>query len=174
MKIKNTHEGSSNLMPSPTLRPERGMAGFTLVELVVVIIITGIVAVTALPRITGNTLEDAAFKEEVKAAIEYARKTAISRRRYTCVDIQTTSVTLTAELVAPESHAGSCNYTALDLPSVGGNVITAPQNVTISPATTIMFDAAGMTATAKTTFTVAAPASSMTFVMETGSGYVHD
>lgn len=49
------------------------MAGFTLIELVVVIIITGIIAVTALPRITGNTLRMPLSRKEAKAAIEYAR-----------------------------------------------------------------------------------------------------
>lgn len=149
-----------------------------MVELIVVLMIAGIMAAVAVPRFTGSmALKDVGYRDQVKASIEIGRKYAVARRRYTCVAIAASSVTLTAELVQPQNHAGNCPYTALNYPSKSTNVITAPSGVTIAPVpTTIMFDAQGVPnlgATTVFTVTDGSSGSTSTFTVEAQSGYVH-
>jgi MSHA pilin protein MshC len=166
-------------IPDLTPLPLRGQGGFTLVELIVVIIVTGILAVVALPRLSLLTgYKDPGHRDQIKAAIEYARKIAVAQRRHTCVVISSNVVTLTRELVIPESHAGTCpSYaTALNLPT-GGNTLSPPNNVTVTAAT-IDFDAQGMPPAAFTTTVISVTDGSVgggtsTLSVEAGTGYVH-
>lgn len=162
---------------------KRRHAGFTLVELIVVMVLIGIMAVVALPKFSGMAFRDVAYKDKVKATIEYARKAAIARRRYTCVAIAADgSVTLTAELVEPQNHAGNCAtpYPALALAASSTNTYTAPTSVTVSSAPTalpltFMFDAQGISnSTTTQTLTVTdGDGSTSSLVIEARSGYVH-
>ena len=63
------------------LKPDHS-SGFTLVELVVVMIVVGILAVVALPRFADlNVFESAGTGDQLSALIDYARQTAVARRR---------------------------------------------------------------------------------------------
>lgn len=54
-------------------------AGFTLIELVAVIVITGILSVTVFVRFSGSDFDLQAAKSDVLAALVLARETAMSR-----------------------------------------------------------------------------------------------
>ena len=70
--------------------------GFTLIELIMVVVILGVLAVVAAPRIL-NTGDFAArgFHDETLSILRYAQKTAIAQRRMVCVIGTANSVTLT-------------------------------------------------------------------------------
>lgn len=150
--------------------------GFTLVELVTVMSLIGIMAFFALPKLTQvMALQSSGYKDQVMATIDYARKIAVAQRRHVCVSIAASTVTVTSDRGLPVNHTnGTCGSTLL-LPS-GSNVITAPNNVTLSPAVLLDFNAEGrpvMGAPATITMTDASVSQSSTFTVEVESGYVH-
>jgi MSHA pilin protein MshC len=83
--------------------------GFTMVELVMVIVILGVLAVVALPKLTGTSLFAAsAFRSEVVSALRYAQKSAVSHRRLVCATLSVSAVTLA---IAADNPATSCGTT---------------------------------------------------------------
>ena len=88
--------------------------GFTLVELVTTIVVVGILAVAALPRMFDqNVFEARGFFDETQSLLRYAQKTAVAQRRTVCVALGATGVGLT---IAGAANSNVCN-TPLTLPN---------------------------------------------------------
>jgi MSHA pilin protein MshC len=116
--------------------------GFTLAELIVILIIVGILAVFVMPRFTGRQIFDTrgAF-DEVGAALRYARQQAVAQRREVCVALAAGGISITR---APLPPPGSCDTTSLINPATGtAYLLPMPAGVTIAAAATIRFDALG-------------------------------
>lgn len=154
--------------------------GFTLIELVMVLILVGILAVTALPRFFDRSTFDArGFHDETLAALRYAQKTAIAQRRDVCVTFTSNSVTLTvAKFASPSTCVtGIKDSNTTDLVSPAG---VSPYQVTgrtstvafQSTPTSFKFNALGQPQpNSKKTIQVSGAANSITIEQETG--YVH-
>jgi MSHA pilin protein MshC len=71
-------------------RQQRHQSGFTLVELITVMVIVGIMAATVLPRFfTVSDFEDRGSADQVKSMLRFAQKTAIAQHRNISVSIST-------------------------------------------------------------------------------------
>src|SRR5262249_14195342 len=107
---------------------QRRQTGFTLTELVAVILIMGILPLGAFSLFDRRTFDTAGFADQAQNAFAYAQKVAVAQR--TSVQVVLTSSTITL-LVCTVSN---CSTTA-PVPAVIGSgnfVSTAPSGVTLS------------------------------------------
>lgn len=139
--------------------------GFTLVELIMVMIIVGILAVFAAPRFfDADIFRSRGFADQVQASLRYAQKIAIAQRRFVCVTIAGNSLSLATGTVA------TCG-TPLASPSGGNYVIDAPASVTVTGAS-FHFKALG-SPSAGVTVSVTGGDMTRNIIVEAETGYVH-
>ena len=157
----------------------RADGGFTLVELIIVIVLLGVLAVVAAPRIfnTGdfNTM---GFKDQTLSLLRYAQKVAIAQRRTVCV----TFTISTAQLrIASAAETASCNTDLTGPQGESPAAVIAKSGVSYaSVPAAVQFNGLGQPFNSVTgaalavasTITVAGAATAIT--IEPGTGYVHD
>ncbi len=113
----------------------RASHGFTLVELVMVIVILGVMSAIVAPKLMDNSdIQAHGFADQVKASLRYAQKTAIAQRGHVCVAFTPSSITLT---ICPATRLASADGKLT-------SVVDAPSGITFSPIPTdFSFDALG-------------------------------
>lgn len=127
--------------------------GFTMVELITIIVILGILAVAALPRMNSATsFRSVEFRDQVIAALRFAQKTATSHRRLVCATLTQTSVALAIDNSNPKNS--SCDV-GLPIPGTATPTLSATQDgFASSPNPSVLYfqpdgrmtsDAAGVT-----------------------------
>ena len=146
------------------------VAGFTLIEMVMTMVIIGIIAAVAVPRFfDANVFKSRGFADQVQATLRYAQKEAIAQHRLVCVALASASVTLK---IGSASADVTCTP-SLPLPS-GASSIPAPSGVTLSAYTfaNFTFDALGRPDFA-TNQTITVSNAPNNIVVEAETGYVH-
>jgi MSHA pilin protein MshC len=176
------------------LADARLSSGFTLVELIIVLVLTGILAVVAMPRFFDHTFDEAGFHDGVKAAIQHARRTAVASRRFVCVNVTAGAgaagvVALFRDTRLPEdvvsvgcvpSCAASATCSAVALPAPGrgcaSNQVCAPNGVSILAGSSLIFDPLGRPVSADKSVVGTAPTISVSnqidIVVQTETGIV--
>lgn len=139
--------------------------GFTLIELIMVIVMLGVLAVFAAPRMfnTGD-FNARGFHDESMSLLRYAQKTAIAQRRTVCVALNDTGVTLTMDTSTPPD--GTCDVTLAppNTPRGGTGLAGTPSTFAYTAlGSTNQSTAIAITVNGSTPITV-----------EAETGYVHD
>lgn len=158
--------------------------GFTLIELILVIVILGVLAVFAAPRLFNNAdLYARGFHDETLAYLRYAQKTAIAQRRTVCVTFPNTNSSLTLTMSQNAATVDCTTAVALTGPngSTTLNAKTGSGVVYSTPPAPISFNfnglgqpiaATGGAPMASQTLQVVGVNKSIT--VEAATGYVHD
>lgn len=152
------------IMPKTNKR----LAGFTLIEMVVVIVIVGILAIVVLPRFFDqNDFYARGFYDETLAILRYGQKTAVAQRRVVCASFTATSVTLRVAT----NFGGVCDK---DLTGPSGSPpyqVSARGSVQFSPLpSSISFNPDG-SASAGASIQVSGASAAVTVIKETGHVY---
>jgi MSHA pilin protein MshC len=170
------------------LRLAKRARGFTLIELIMVIVILGVLAVFAAPRIfNSGDFNARGFHDETLSLLRYAQKTAVAQRRTVCIAL-VAGPPATAKLRVASAPADPVCDASLVGPNrncAGGptgeqGCITAPSGVSFStmptgPAT-LSFNGLGQPTATSLTIQVANSAVpiSQTITVESNTGYVHE
>ena len=113
--------------------------GFTMVELITIMIILGILAVVAIPRMNSATsFRSVEFRDRVIAALRFAQKTATSHRRLVCVTLTQTSLAL--DIDSSASKDNNCDGAGLAIPGGAASSFSATQDgFSSSPSPSVLY-----------------------------------
>ncbi|MES2161582.1 MAG: prepilin-type N-terminal cleavage/methylation domain-containing protein [Pseudomonadota bacterium] len=141
---------------APTLRRRprsTSPGGFTLVELITVLVVVGIMAGVAAPRFFQRQGFDAlAYTDQLRAMLRYGQKIAIAQGRNVFVRLNGNSVALCYDLqcnagALVTAPGGANSGTSVTLANCGGVGSWAcegvPNGLTVSSAATFFFDPTG-------------------------------
>ena len=148
--------------------------GFTLVELIVVIVLVGIVALIAAPRFFSQPTFDAArFHDESISAVRYGQKVALAQRTNVYVVTSASSLAL--------CYDTACTTAVRKPADTAAFVVNAPNNITLTGASfsftslgqPASFAASPIALAANKTLTIGGDGTSRQIVVERETGYVH-
>lgn len=144
-------------------------SGFTTVELITVIVVLGILAAIAIPRLIGRSaFDERGFFDNLRSAVRFAQKVAVAQRRPVCINVTPASIALQF------TAAGVCDP-ANPVLMPGENapyVIVVPAGVALATGATFFYDGLGSPVpNAAQVFTVSGT-SSRSFTVQAETGYV--
>jgi MSHA pilin protein MshC len=144
------------------------MRGFTMVELIIVIVITGILAAVVGPRFFDRRVfDERLFFEESLGAVRYGQKLALASGCYIRARVDATGYAL--------SYASACDG-VVGQPSGGGYAADNPQAVKVESALDVTFNPLGCVSSTNTcpsaATTFSAEIGGFTFVVHAATGFI--
>ena len=163
-------------------RTGRSSRGFTLMELILIIVLLGVLSVVAAPRIF-NTADFYArgFHDETLALLRYAQKTAIAQRRTVCVTFTVSPVSTASLRIASLEAVSTCDTNLVGPRGDTPGTVTSKAGVSYSasPPTAVSFDGLGQPLNSSGTLnnavlTITVSGSGKVISIEPYTGYVHE
>ena len=134
--------------PKPHFRTSVAQAGFTVIELVLVIVIIGILGAMAGPRFFDNsTFQDRAYYDEVVSSVRYAQKVAVASGCRVRINLASSDYQLRQQ-ASLGNHCDAADGTfpvAVLLGSGQAVSGSAPSGITLAPPLVIVYDGLGRT-----------------------------
>ena len=164
------------------LTRQRASGGFTLVELIMVLVLLGALAVVAAPRFfnTGDFYARG-FHDETLALLRYAQKTAIAQRRTVCVTFSVSPVSTASLRIASLEAVSTCDTNLVGPRGDTPGTVTSKAGVSYSasPPTAVSFDGLGQPLNSSGTLnnavlTITVSGSGKVISIEPYTGYVHE
>lgn len=128
----------------PSLR-KRSCRGFTLVELILVLVLLGVLSAVVLPRFTSNGYAEYGYMEELASALRFAQQSAVAANTPITLTLTSNHYRICRDTTCPSSGP-FLNNPGNNRPwdgSVSGRGL-APSGVTVSPATSLTFNGLGV------------------------------
>lgn len=163
--------------------------GFTFVELIMVMILVGVLAVAAIPRLFDRlTFDELAFFDQTKSMLRYAQKVAVAQNRPVYVRLNGSSIALCYDLactarVAPASgRSGGAAACAND---PGWFCVAPPNGASYTTGNTLFYFSAqgkpynpgdtepATTFTTQLSIAISSGGATRTIFVEQETGYVH-
>jgi MSHA pilin protein MshC len=151
--------------------------GFTLIELIMVIIMMGILAAFAAPRMFNiSDFNARGLHDQSLALLRYAQKTAIAQRRTVCVTFASNTLSLS---IASAAGTYDCSSAGTLVGPNGSHSVPINSGASYSGTpTSFNFDGLGQPITsagvAQATQTIQVTGLTSSIVIENGTGYVHE
>lgn len=167
--------------PMRNIQMKQATLGFTLVELIMVIVLLGVMSVFVAPRLFNNQdFYAKGFHDETMAYLRFAQKSAIAQRRTVCVTFGSNSLTLQAAALAATSDCSTATAIFRGPKGESPPLLTAKGTVTYTTTPTALnfnglgqpTTSAGAVLTAARTLQVNGAEKSITVEFDTG--YVHE
>lgn len=148
---------------------KRSAHGFTLIELVVVLILVGVLAISVLPRFFDRQLFEArGFHEQTAGLLRYAHKAAIAQRRTVCVAFGPASASLS---IASLPNSETCDAALAGPTGTAPFAIQAPAGIAYAATPDdFRFDSRGRASTGQT---IQVSGVNEALVIEAATGLVH-
>jgi MSHA pilin protein MshC len=158
------------MRPSHRRLHGRHVRGFSLVELVVTMILVGILAAVAIPRLNTRVFDAQGYFDEVRATVRFAQKDAIAKRRNVCLTFA--SGTLTLNYSPSDAAPAACSGNLTSPRGATPFVVTAPAGITLAATTSpLRFDGLGRPSAGPVTVTVTGDGT-RSFTIQAETGYV--
>ena len=147
--------------------------GFTMAELVAVMIIVAILAVFATSAFDRRGFDAAGYADEVRTQLAYARQVAVAARREVRATIDSAGISLA--MCADFACTGGHSVSVASPQGEAAYSRATPSGVALaSSSSSIIFDAQGTpNLAADATLVVTGGGSNTQIVVEAGTGYVH-
>ena len=146
--------------------------GFTLIELIMVIVILGVLAVFAAPRMFDNSaFTGRGLHDETMALLRFGQKTAIAQRRGVCVTVNSTGITMT---MFKDNPAPATCATATPAQVQALTPTFTPRGGTGLSSSTTPFQFTPLGSTDPAVAITLTVANSTPITVAPGTGYIHD